>query len=88
MGLGFTDSPVIVDRVTTGSPAEAAGVLIGDEIVIADGEPVRDSRDVPRGTIGEPLDLVLDRDGETIEVSIIRGPIFSEFWRLAGDGDQ
>ena len=85
IGLGYPDSPVIVDRVTTGSPAEAAGVQIGDEIIEANGEPVTDYRDVPRGVVGEPLDLVVDRDGETIEFTIVRGPIFWEYWRVVDD---
>lgn len=88
VGIGYPDSPLIVDRVTTGGPAEAAGVQIGDEILEANGEPVSDYREVPRGAIGEALDLVIDRDGETIELTIIRGPAFWEYWRLAEGLDQ
>jgi pimeloyl-ACP methyl ester carboxylesterase len=88
VGLGYPDSPVIVDRVTTGSPAEGAGVQIGDEILEANGEPVSDYRDVPRGVIGDTLELVVDRDGERIEFTIVRGPAFWEYWRLAEAVDQ
>ncbi|MFK8025067.1 MAG: alpha/beta fold hydrolase [Ilumatobacter sp.] len=83
VGLGYPDSPVVIDRVTVGSPAEAAGLLIGDEIVESDGQPVETWMDVLPGGLGEPLELVVDRDGEILEFSVVRGPAFWEYWRLA-----
>lgn len=84
VGIGYPDgSPVVIDRVTANSPAEQAGVLLGDVILQADGTDVFSQYDVPSGVRGEPLDLVIDRDGEIIELTIIRGPAFWEFWRLA-----
>ncbi len=85
VGLGYDDFTLVIDRVTTGSPAEAAGLQLGDQIVEANGSPANDWMDVPPGAFGEPLDLVVDRDGELIEFTVVRGPAFWELWRLADD---
>jgi S1-C subfamily serine protease len=78
----------VIDRVTTGSPAEAAGLLIGDRIIEADGSPVETGMDIPSGDFAEPLNLVVERDGETIEFTIVRGPAFHELWRLAEESGE
>ncbi|MEM9035571.1 MAG: alpha/beta fold hydrolase [Actinomycetota bacterium] len=85
VGIGHTDGPVVVTRVTSGSPAEAAGVQIDDRIIEANGSPVEFWYDMPQGSLGDPLDLVVDRGGEIVELSMVRGPTFHEFWRLADD---
>lgn len=38
--------------------------------------------------MGDTLELVVDRDGEWIEFTIVRGPAFWEYWRLAEEVDQ
>ncbi|MEM9748076.1 MAG: alpha/beta fold hydrolase [Actinomycetota bacterium] len=87
IGIGYADGTLVIDRVTTGSPAEAAGLQLGDEVVEADGSPANDWMDVPPGDFGEALDLIVDRDGELIEFSVVRGPAFWEMWRVADDAE-
>ncbi|MEM9039876.1 MAG: alpha/beta fold hydrolase [Actinomycetota bacterium] len=88
IGLGYAEDTLVIDRVTTGSPAEAAGLQLGDEVVEANGSPANDWMDVPPGDFGEALDLVVDRDGELVEFSVVRGPAFWEMWRLAEDAES
>ena len=61
------------------TPAAAAGVLAGDYIVELDGEPVMgltlsEAVDKMRGKVGEPIDIVISREGAEgpIELTIIR----------------
>lgn len=61
------------------TPAAAAGVLAGDYIVELDGEPVMgltlsEAVDQMRGKVGEPIDIVISREGAEgpIELTIIR----------------
>lgn len=79
--LGFTlerrPSGVYVKFVAPGSASEAAGVRSGDRIVSIGSNRVSDAADVraildmtPKGT---PIPMSLDRDGETLHVSI-KGP--------------
>ncbi len=44
LGFGFwlPRQPVIVEALTEGGPAAAAGLVVGDEVVAVDGEPVTD----------------------------------------------
>jgi membrane-associated protease RseP (regulator of RpoE activity) len=60
------DSGVLVSRVEDGSPAEAAGILVGDVLTAVDGERVPDFRGLWRS--------VRDKDsGETVSVELRRG---------------
>jgi serine protease DegQ len=57
---------LLVVGVTSGSPAAAAGVLVGDVIVDFDGQPVESPEDL--------LDLLLgDRVGRSVPVRLLRG---------------
>jgi serine protease DegQ len=57
---------LLVVGVTSGSPAAAAGVLVGDVIVDFDGQPVESPEDL--------LDLLLgDRVGRSVPLKLLRG---------------
>ena len=68
-----------ITTVFDSSPAQTSGLQPGDMIVSYDGVPVRSGRDVRSATTsGEPGELVtmqVIRNGESIEVTIPRGPI-------------
>jgi len=51
-----------VAEVQTGSPAEAAGIVVGDVIVAIGGQEVRTMRDVPRLIAGTAPDATVDLD--------------------------
>ena len=61
-------------KVDPDSPAEKAGVQVGDYIIVADTETVSSSRDLLRARrryhIGEAMPLTLWRDGQRVEVLI------------------
>jgi S1-C subfamily serine protease len=60
------DAGLLVMGVTGGSPAAAAGVLVGDIVIDFDGQPVRSPEDL--------LDLLLgDRVGRSVMLRLLRG---------------
>jgi regulator of sigma E protease len=67
VGFDFTRPhiPVQVGKVLAGSPAEAAGLKVGDEVVAVDGRPVREFLDF----VAE----VRDRPGQTVRLDVRRG---------------
>lgn len=71
---------IFVEDVFPGSPAEAAGVHRFDRIVQVDGKPLRnvnvvDASQVIRGPAGSSVQLVVQRDGQTLQLSVVRAPI-------------
>jgi serine protease Do len=73
------DAGVIVSRVLPGTPAEEAGLRVGDVITHAAGEPIDDGdelrvrlREAEGGTIR--LELVRDGKGITLDVELPVGP--------------
>jgi putative serine protease PepD len=66
-----------VQNVTSGGPADAAGVQPGDVIVEIDGQQVSDSSDVSRlingKKPGDHVDLHIDRAGQDIHVATTLG---------------
>jgi serine protease Do len=66
------DAGVIVWRVTEGSPADDAGIRVGDVIYEADGQAVTSLEDlsqiVSEGGVDNTIDVVLARDGARIVV--------------------
>ena len=80
MELQETGEGLFVVTVFPGTPAEAAGVEAGDQVIGVDGEDVRDEpieavvREV-RGEEGTDVELEVERDGETLELSITRASI-------------
>jgi membrane-associated protease RseP (regulator of RpoE activity) len=69
------------------TPALAAGILPGDEILSIDGQPVVDTRDVGtliRPRVDQSVTIVLERDGE--QLSVTATPIRNIVPVLAEDG--
>lgn len=71
---------VMISSVEPGSPAEAAGLSLGDVVYEADGQPVRDTAEwrqrVRRGGIGNDLELAIVRDGRELilEATVVEAP--------------
>jgi S1-C subfamily serine protease len=66
------DAGVMVSRVFEGSPAERAGILVGDVIFDIDGEPVytrgRYQRRIRSGGVGNSVEITLSRNWAEITV--------------------
>ncbi len=80
MEIGIKDGVLIVIAPLKGTPAEAAGVLAGDQIVAIDGKStdgVSTEKAVSqiRGPIGTEVGLTLIRAGKLIDIKIIRDTI-------------
>jgi membrane-associated protease RseP (regulator of RpoE activity) len=76
---------VLVARVEPDSPAQEAGVQVGDVIVEAGGEALETPRDLLwqalRAPEGEPLKLVALRKGQRVEIAVVpRGRPQPPFW--------
>jgi hypothetical protein len=68
-----TDGDNNVIQVTTGSPAEAAGLQVGDRIRSVGGVAVEDTRaafNQPRAEIGEVRTIQVDRDGASMNLDV------------------
>jgi serine protease Do len=67
----------LVAQVNEGSPADKAGIKVGDIIQKFDGKPVDKMRDLPRIVaetgIGRKVEVTLYRHGETVNVSTTVG---------------
>jgi regulator of sigma E protease len=64
----------MVNAVAPGSPAEASGLLPGDVILVADGreiETITDLQEHTRAHLGVPVTLTLQRDGQTLQVTVV-----------------
>lgn len=73
-------SGIIVNSVIEGSPADAAGLAVGDVVVRLDGEPIPVTREdhvpifveqVGSAGVGTKLDLGIVRDGKTLELTVV-----------------
>ncbi len=67
----------LVSEVTSGSPAERAGIQPGDVIVALDGQPIRQGRDLLRKVlqrrVGEKVRLTVIRDGGRKQIELTLG---------------
>jgi len=61
---GGKDGGVLVGKVIPGTPAEKAGIRVGDLITSVDGGDIDDS--------GELIETLSDKNGTTVEIGIIR----------------
>ena len=71
---GVSRSNVYIASVVPGSPAEEAGWEPGDRIVDVAGVPVESSSDVgqrAREFSGNPMSVVVERDGALVETSVV-----------------
>lgn len=57
---------LLISQVAQGSPADAAGLLVGDLVVAFDGQPVQDAEDLLTRLRG-------NRIGNAVPVSVVRG---------------
>ena len=78
LGLdGNHPTGALVAQVNEGSPADKAGIKVGDVIQNFDGKPVDKMRDLPRIVaetgIGRKVDVTVYRHGETLTVSTTVG---------------
>jgi serine protease Do/serine protease DegQ len=69
----------IITQIESGSPADKAGLEVGDVIVAAKDKPIRSSSDmhnlVGLQRIGETIELVLFRNGQEINLPVLIQPI-------------
>ena len=76
----------IVTQIETGSPADKAGIRVGDVIVAANDKPIRSSRDmhnlVGLQRLGQTIELVLFRNGAEVTLPVKIQPI--EIDQLSG----
>lgn len=74
LSAGKGEGTVVVERVTAGGPAEAAGVLVGDQVLAADGLKLRSAYQavelILRKQPGDELRLDVNRDGTPQSLSI------------------
>ncbi|WP_028794587.1 RIP metalloprotease RseP [Thalassobaculum salexigens] len=71
-------APAVVDKVIENSAAERAGLMVEDRVVSADGTEVSQFSDLSRIVFerpGEPILLVIERDGATREITVTPDPI-------------
>ncbi len=79
--LSATGRPIDVPigNVIANSPAEMAGLQSGDRIVGYGGERVYSMNDISRltlaGTAGETIVVDVERDGQTLQLYVPRGPL-------------
>ena len=72
------ETGVLLLSVESGSPAERAGLLLGDTIVALDGQPVRDIDDLMALLSGE-------RVGQSVPVRVLRGGEVRDLTVTIGD---
>jgi regulator of sigma E protease len=78
---------VAIDDEDDVSPAAVAGVEVGDRILSVNGVAVDTARDVAREMLSlpsDPVELVLDRDGERVTVSVTSEPV--PYYRIGISG--
>ena len=73
------NSGFIVTQIEAGSPADKAGIRVGDVIVVANGKPIRSAGDmhnlVGLQRLGERIELELFREGAELKLSVLMQPI-------------
>jgi serine protease DegQ len=77
-GSDDRDEALLVVGVTSGSPAAAAGILVGDVMLGFDGQPISSPEDL--------LDLLVgDRVGRDVDVRVVRGGAVSNVKVTVGE---
>lgn len=88
LGLDSKNGALVAD-VVTGSPAEKAGVEVGDVVVEFDGDSVKDSRELARlvgnSDSGDRATLVVVRDGEEVDLKVRLGDAETQ---IASNGSE
>ncbi|MBK9259855.1 MAG: trypsin-like peptidase domain-containing protein [Polyangiaceae bacterium] len=74
LGENAPDKGALVSQVQEGSPAEKAGIRVGDIIVRVDGTKTADSREVQQAVlarkVGEKIDVTVWRDGRELIIEM------------------
>ena len=81
MTLGRADTASIVGGVIEDSAAERGGLVAGDEITAVNGRPVSSFRQLQDAVLisgGSPLEFAVDRDGETVAVTVTPARVETE----------
>ncbi|MEQ8817721.1 MAG: RIP metalloprotease RseP [Thalassobaculum sp.] len=71
--VGRTYAPPVADEVVAGSAAEQGGVKVGDTFVTVDGAAIERFDDLRRAVFerpGQPIELVVERDGSRIPLTV------------------
>jgi regulator of sigma E protease len=71
--FGFPPIAPLIDEVTTGFPADRAGLQVGDKIVSVNGHDVQlwdQFVEVVRGSVGAPVALQIERKGQLKQITI------------------
>jgi len=68
----FPDYPVL-ETIQPGSPAERAGLKIGDRILIQDGRDVVGEEPARTPLAGDTVTLIVDRDRRQVPITVIMG---------------
>jgi regulator of sigma E protease len=71
---GLPIARVVVSEVAPESPAAGANLQAGDVIVAVNGEPVESINEVSASvqeTLGEPTEILVEREGQSVTVSLI-----------------
>ena len=88
------DGQMFIETVIEGGTAEASGVKVGDILLSIDGIPVDAATTVTgsallfRGPIGEPVELLIQRDGELITFSPVRQERVALEWEILEKEEQ
>jgi len=76
---GSVNSRVMITNVMQNSPAQAAGMQVGDVLVSGAGQPIKNSEDIRAAVtanVDQPVAFVVERDGQQVELLIT--PKFNE----------
>ncbi len=80
LGLHPLETDVQVSRVVAGSAGEKGGLQAGDRLLQLDGKPVESSQAftrVIRANAGRELPLLIERDGRSIQLSVVPDAVTS-----------
>lgn len=80
MSVDVRDGWVTVTQPRAGAPAERAGVQVGDRLIEVDGRSMQgwtvgEAREALQGPLGSKVDLVVERQGTRLRVTLERGDI-------------
>lgn len=73
MTYGIPQTPPVIGGVEAQSAAQQAGLRVGDRIVAINGRPMKIFDDIPMAVatdLGKPADLVIDRGGERLDITL------------------
>jgi regulator of sigma E protease len=72
--VGIPDThTVVVASVDTASPAQQAGLMAGDVVLAAGGQPVNgytQLTQITHNNLGQPLQLIILRDGKALQITV------------------